>query len=113
MRRAQHTQQQQLVRMPQQLLLLKPTKQLLATQVSGNHDKYLIFIPVIIMTKLANLLSFSYGREYEPYLGHSIGPVTGYGVSYITEIILSLIKCYFISFQTVYRSTPYNRFTPY
>ena len=25
---------------------------------------------------------FSYGREYaDPYLGHSIGPVAGYGVS--------------------------------
>lgn len=27
-------------------------------------------------------LFFSYGREYaDPYLGHSIGPVAGYGVS--------------------------------
>lgn len=35
-----------------------------------------------------------YGREYaEPYLGHSIGPVAGYGA-------------------TVYRNA-YNRFTPY
>ncbi|CAG2108597.1 unnamed protein product [Medioppia subpectinata] len=35
-----------------------------------------------------------YGREFaEPYLGHSIGPVAGYGVAY--------------------RSAAYNRFTPY
>ena len=28
---------------------------------------------------------YSYGREYaaEPYLGHSIGPVAGYGVSFL------------------------------
>ncbi|XP_067143480.1 RNA binding protein fox-1 homolog 2-like isoform X8 [Centruroides vittatus] len=39
-------------------------------------------------------LYYSYGREYaDPYLGHSIGPVTGYGAA-------------------VYRSG-YNRFTPY
>ncbi|XP_039291951.1 RNA binding protein fox-1 homolog 2 [Nilaparvata lugens] len=35
----------------------------------------------------------SYGREYEPYLGHGIGPVAGYGAA-------------------VYRSG-YNRFAPY
>lgn len=29
-----------------------------------------------------NLFIFSYGREFaEPYLGHGIGPVTGYGVN--------------------------------
>ncbi|XP_077490382.1 RNA binding protein fox-1 homolog 2-like isoform X12 [Amblyomma americanum] len=39
-------------------------------------------------------LYYSYGREYaDPYLGHSIGPVAGYGTA-------------------VYRSG-YNRFTPY
>ncbi|XP_064478397.1 RNA binding protein fox-1 homolog 3-like isoform X7 [Ornithodoros turicata] len=39
-------------------------------------------------------LYYSYGREYaDPYLGHSIGPVAGYGAA-------------------VYRSG-YNRFTPY
>ncbi|XP_075557097.1 uncharacterized protein LOC142589543 isoform X8 [Dermacentor variabilis] len=43
-------------------------------------------------------LYYSYGREYaDPYLGHSIGPVAGYGVSVPTA---------------VYRSG-YNRFTPY
>ncbi|XP_076329126.1 RNA binding protein fox-1 homolog 2-like isoform X4 [Tachypleus tridentatus] len=39
-------------------------------------------------------LYYTYGREYtDPYLGHTIGPVTGYGAA-------------------VYRSG-YNRFTPY
>jgi hypothetical protein len=33
-------------------------------------------------------LFFSYGREYaDPYLGHSIGPVAGYGVSICTCIL--------------------------
>ncbi|XP_042150537.1 RNA binding protein fox-1 homolog 3 isoform X10 [Ixodes scapularis] len=46
-------------------------------------------------------LYYSYGREYaDPYLGHSIGPVAGYGVS-------GLPSC-----TAVYRSG-YNRFTPY
>lgn len=33
----------------------------------------------VLVTKLFH---FRYGREYaDPYLGHGIGPVTGYGVS--------------------------------
>lgn len=28
-----------------------------------------------------------YGRDYDPYLGHGIGPVAGYGVSNVTIII--------------------------
>jgi hypothetical protein len=38
---------------------------------------------------------FSYGREYaDPYLGHSIGPVAGYGVSshaYYIEHLMNFI----------------------
>ncbi|XP_035231018.1 RNA binding protein fox-1 homolog 2-like, partial [Stegodyphus dumicola] len=46
-------------------------------------------------------LYYSYGREYaDPYLGHSIGPVAGYGVSG------NILKA------AVYRSG-YNRFAPY
>jgi len=34
-------------------------------------------------------MCFRYGREYaEPYLGHSIGPVTGYGVISYSNISL-------------------------
>ncbi|XP_076334473.1 RNA binding protein fox-1 homolog 2-like isoform X2 [Tachypleus tridentatus] len=46
-------------------------------------------------------LYYAYGREFtDPYIGHSIGPVAGYGVS------SALNKA------AVYRSG-YNRFTPY
>lgn len=38
-------------------------------------------------------LFFSYGREYaDPYLGHSIGPVAGYGVSSRTFYIEHLMN---------------------
>jgi hypothetical protein len=44
-------------------------------------------------------LYYSYGREFaEPYLGHSIGPVAGYGVRekpFISSQLLSNFKKYF------------------
>lgn len=42
-----------------------------------------------------SFLSDSYGREYaEPYLEHSIGPITGYGVSIVMIASNSQLRKY-------------------
>ncbi|KAL3211131.1 hypothetical protein MRX96_000816 [Rhipicephalus microplus] len=85
-----------------QLLLLLPHSMvtLLCTRTHSSHMQVLrgtnFRQPVASYTAVAGSpsLYYSYGREYaDPYLGHSIGPVAGYGTA-------------------VYRSG-YNRFTPY
>jgi hypothetical protein len=71
------------------------------------------------------LFHFSYGRDYaDPYLGHGIGPVAGYGVSNISQNLIFILKYFSIFFKkkkimlriglqaAVYRSG-YNRFAPY
>ena len=53
----------------------------------------------------------SYGREFaEPYLGHSIGPVSGYGVCLI--LIFFTFGLIHYHSQVTYRGA-FNRFTPY
>lgn len=56
-----------------------------------------------------------YGRDYaDPYLGHGIGPVAGYGVTkhFLLFHLLLSFMCAFSLQAAVYRSG-YNRFTPY
>lgn len=54
----------------------------------NQHEYLSIIIIIIIMIPL-----YSYGREFaEPYLGHSIGPVSGYGVSFFYHSFIHLLK---------------------